>query len=54
MGPGVMTRLFGASARATKKLSIADELILLRIYSLLNADLATQTQCQKLWRKDPF
>ena len=26
----------------------------LRIYSLLKADLDTQIQCQKLWRKDPF
>ena len=26
----------------------------MRIYSLLNVDLDTQTQCQKLWRKDPF
>ena len=26
----------------------------MRIYSFIDADLDTQIQCQKLWRKDPF
>ena len=37
-----------------KKPRLATGKSVLRIYSLLNADLDTQTQCQKLWRKDPF
>ena len=49
------TSLAGAncSFMATKN-PPCDGLSILHIYSLLNVDLDTQTQCQKLWRKDPF